>query len=239
VENLVASGPAEPRRLGPRPGRPRKGSPPLSAARARILETLRGQAEPTSLAALVAIIDLHENTVREHLEGLERIGLASRSKAPPKGRGRPAWLYEAVEPDPGRSEYAGLAGTLARVIHRGSANPQDDAVAAGEEWGRELAAHAQPAGRGDAGAARHVVALLEELGFAPETGRRHTDVRLTRCPLLEAAYRFPEVVCGVHLGLVRGALEEYDADPTGTELHPFSEPGACTLRLGPTGPEQP
>jgi hypothetical protein len=39
------------------------------------------------------------------------------------------------------------------------------------------------------------------------------------------------VVCGVHLGIVRGALEEYGADSDRTDLQPFAEPGACRLDL--------
>ena len=68
-------------------------------------------------------------------------------------------------------------------------------------------------------------------GFEPEADATATTVRLTRCPLLEAAHRSPEVVCSVHLGLVSGALEEYGADPEGSDLVPFAEPGACLLHL--------
>jgi predicted ArsR family transcriptional regulator len=75
------------------------------------------------------------------------------------------------------------------------------------------------------------VAVLDELGFAPEGDRDNAVVRLTRCPLLDTARRFPDVVCAVHLGIVQGALEEYDADPGSAELYPFSEPGACRLHL--------
>jgi predicted ArsR family transcriptional regulator len=81
-----------------------------------------------------------------------------------------------------------------------------------------------------------VVDLLEELGFAPSPDARAGVVKLRRCPLLEAAHQYPEVVCGVHLGVVRGALEELGASPEQTEctaLHPFSEPGACRLELLP------
>ena len=39
------------------------------------------------------------------------------------------------------------------------------------------------------------------------------------------------VVCAVHLGIVRGALEVYGGDPTHTDLLPFSEPGACRLEM--------
>jgi predicted ArsR family transcriptional regulator len=76
-----------------------------------------------------------------------------------------------------------------------------------------------------------VVSLLDAVGFAPQPDARSSTVRLTRCPLLEAAHKHPDVVCGVHLGLARGALEEYGADPDGTELLPFAEPGACRLHL--------
>lgn len=204
----------------------------MSPSRARLLETLRGQPEPTTLAALGAATGLHANTLREHLEPLEREGLVVRHRAAPNGRGRPAWLYEATPHDeePGSSEYAGLAATLASAIHRSSSSPREDSIAAGAEWGHELA-RTRPAGPGGGTARDEVVALLDEIGFAPQVDDSTSAVRLTRCPLLEAAHKHPDVVCGVHLGLVRGALEEYGADPEGTDLIPFAEPGACRLEL--------
>ncbi|MFE4464666.1 helix-turn-helix transcriptional regulator [Oerskovia sp. NPDC056781] len=83
-------------------------------------------------------------------------------------------------------------------------------------------------------AARHeVVSLLDRLGFAPRADDDAASVALTRCPLLEAAYRNPEVVCAVHLGLAQGALERLGAPREGTSLLPFAEPGACRLHLRP------
>ena len=79
--------------------------------------------------------------------------------------------------------------------------------------------------------ARAVVQLLDGLGFAPQPDARHVVVRLTRCPLLEAARRHPEIVCGVHLGIVRGALEVYGGEAERADLLAFSEPGACLLDL--------
>jgi predicted ArsR family transcriptional regulator len=217
---------------GPRPGAGRSAAP-LSSSRAAVLETLRAQAQPTTLAALAAISRLHANTVREHLDALVAAGLARRQPEPPSGRGRPAWLYEATGLDPSTSrEYAGLAATLAATIPRTSASPTEDAVLAGREWGGELARErgAAPA-KSAAAARREVVALLDDIGFAPEPDARATTVRLTRCPLLEAAHKYPDVVCGVHRGLAEGALAAYGADPAGTELVPFAEPGACRLHL--------
>jgi len=200
---------------------------------------LQGQPEPTTLAALISTTGLHANTLREHLEALVKHGLVRRHRAEPSGRGRPAWLYEATQGDEGsqHQEYAGLAAALASAIHRTSDSPRADAIAAGTEWGHELARGVgAPATAGESAARRQVVALLDEIGFAPEPDHPGSVVRLTRCPLLEAAHKHPDVVCGVHLGIVRGALEEYGADPSGTELFPFSEPGACRLDLmaGPT-----
>jgi len=210
----------------------------MSKSRAALVETLRGQPEPVTLAALSSATGLHPNTLREHLEALVRVGLVQRIRAEPSGRGRPAWLYDSPggDGDDGRSEYAGLAAVLAAVlasaIHRNSASPREDALMAGAEWGHELARAAGASATGDEKRARRrVVELLDTIGFAPDPDAHDSVVRLTRCPLLEAAHQYPEVVCSVHLGIVRGALEEYGADPTGTDLFPFSEPGACRLDL--------
>lgn len=228
----------DPERLGPLPSRTTRSGRPLSPSRAHLLETLEAQPEPTTLAALVSTTGLHANTVREHLEALERRGLVNRRRAEPHGRGRPAWLYQATTTDTDHTEYAGLAAALASAIHRTSQNPREDAIRAGEEWGHDLArAHGKAAGGGRAVARREVVAMLDDLGFAPEPDRSSTRVRLTRCPLLEAAHRHPEIVCAVHLGLVRGALTEHGSDTAGVRLLPFAEPGACRLGMHLPAPD--
>lgn len=217
---------------GPRPGEGRGSGPALSPSREALLRTLRDQPEPVTLAALSRVSGLHANTVREHLEGLEEQGLVRRQRRAPHGRGRPAWLYEATEATTGGgAEYAGLAATLAAAIHRSSSDPRGEAVAAGTDWGRDLARKRPVPERGRASARREVVGLLDDLGFAPQPDARDSRVMLTRCPLLEAAHRHPDVVCGVHLGIIRGALEEYGGDAAPAELLPFSDVGACRLHL--------
>jgi predicted ArsR family transcriptional regulator len=217
---------------GPQPGatRPRQ----LSRAQGRVFTTLDNQAEPVTMTALSALTGLHPNTLREHLDALERAGLVRRHAAAPQGPGRPPSLYESVaDADVAHAEYAGLATVLASTIHRTSRDPQRVATMAGAQWGRELASsHGLPERSGAVNARREVVAVLDEIGFAPVPDRDSSVVRLTRCPLLDTARQFPDVVCAVHLGIVRGALEEYDADPEQAELFPFSEPGACRLHLG-------
>ncbi len=201
----------------------------MSAARAAVRDRLRDQPEPVTLATLVTMTGLHENTLREHLAALVRDGLVRRERVEPTGRGRPAWRYELTDQESG-SEYAGLAAALASAIARTSDDPARAAALAGEEWGRDLARDKGAVPLSPAAARTQVLRLLDDLGFAPETETlRPADVRLTHCPLLEAAHRQPEVVCAVHLGIVRGALTEYGADTDGTDLVPFAEPGACRL----------
>jgi predicted ArsR family transcriptional regulator len=163
-----------------------------------------------------------------------RHGLVRRHRAEPSGRGRPAWLYQVTAEEPGGSEYAGLAAALASSLARTSDDPARAAAAAGEEWGHRLARDRGATTSPPDVARSEVVRLLDDLGFDPEPSADRPDrVRLRQCPLLEAAHRHPEVVCAVHLGIVRGALEEHGADPDGTELSPFAEPGACLLVVPP------
>lgn len=219
---------------GPRPVAPAAERRALSAARATVLDAVLDAPGPATLAALSKATGLHPNTLREHLDALVARGLVRRTRSTPKGRGRPAWLFSPADADLGAagSEYAGLAATLAAHIHRTSQDPDADAVAAGRAWGRDLARKAgPPAAPGSEAARRQVTRLLDQVGFAPTVDDHARTVRLTRCPLLETAKEFPDVVCGVHLGIVRGALEEYGADSERTDLIAFSEPGACRLEL--------
>ncbi|CCG05667.1 helix-turn-helix transcriptional regulator [Blastococcus saxobsidens] len=210
--------------------------PPLSGARGTVLERLQRDARPVTIAALAAELGVHPNTAREHLDALVERGLAIRERAPAEGRGRPAWRYTAaadrLEPDVRVRDYAALAGALAGHLARTAADPAAEGLAAGREWGRTLAS-GRPAEPARAGATpRHrVVGLLDELGFAPEADAAASTVALRRCPLLDAARQYPEVVCQVHLGIVRGALEHSGGDPEATALLPFAEPGACRLHL--------
>jgi predicted ArsR family transcriptional regulator len=199
-----------------------------------VLRALEGG--QSTLAELSAATSLHPNTLREHLEVLEREGLVRRSRATPSGRGRPAWQYSTVPDavDPLVREYAGLAATLAAALRRHSRHPGRDAVVAGRSWGAELAAGAEaPTGRGAVARRRAVVDLLDRLRFSPRTEPQARTVRLTRCPLLTVAEEYPDVVCGIHRGLVEGALNRWGDTTTQVLLAPFAEPGACTLTMTP------
>jgi len=219
--------------LGPAPVRTAASG--LSGERAAVLEYLQQRHVPVTIAALAEELGVHPNTVRLHLRALEQRSLVVRARAPARGRGRPPWSYTAagvVEPDQRVRDYAGLATALAAHLAATSVDVAADALNAGRVWGRELATerHQAPA-RGAAAARRQVVGLFEDLGFDPSPNPAVTTVALRRCPLLDAAKRYPQVVCQVHLGIVRGAMDVLGGDPERTDLVPFAEPGACRLRL--------
>ncbi len=219
-------------RLGPRPTPPAAGYPPLSRQRLAVLDFIRGHA-PARVSEVATGLGLHVNTVREHLDELAQAGLVDTTTEAPAGRGRPATLYQPAPADPavGAQDYAGLATALAGHLARTSAHPEADARAAGIDWGRELV------GSGDDGNPdphTRVIEILARLGFGPQpcAGGDEPGIALRTCPLLDAARRYPTVVCQVHLGLVEGMLDALGARTgPGLDLIAFAEPGACRLFL--------
>ncbi len=207
----------------------------LSKARGKILEYLSDG--PCTVSSLAVRTGQHKNTIREHLDALVDEGLATRYQMTEHVRGRPAWIYRNAEQTE-ISEYAGLASALAGAIIRGSRNPVVDAMEAGIAWAPELIRNSQvdsdPKQRSSIAVRRKIVLLLGQLGFAPKHNADLTKTKLTQCPLLDAARQHPNVICNVHLGIVRGALAEFGADAKSVnkaDLEPFSEPGACLLRM--------
>ena len=187
----------------------------------------------------------HENTIREHLDALVDENLVIKYHSTEHMRGRPAWLYRAVDrsDQSGIGEYGGLVSALAGAIVRSSPQPVKDAIDAGMAWAPELVRNLYVNGvpytpgstKGHAiTARRNVVSFLDHLEFAPEQNTDFTRIKLTRCPLLDAARQNPEIICSVHLGIIRGALSEFGAEARNIEkvdLAPFSEPGACLLKI--------
>lgn len=210
----------------------------MSPSRLNLLETIEGQPEPLTLPALVQYSGLHENTVRGHLEQLLADGYITRSPGAPSGRGRPAWLWSAVKLEPDTNTYAQLAAVLANTIIETSPNPVATATQAGRDWGVKIAQSKDLKDQTDSEkeldpqtGRTALVDLLDDLGFAPATSETNEMIELKRCPLLQAAAEFPEVVCSVHLGLIHGAAQEIGMDSQGTTLIPFTHPGVCSLHL--------
>jgi predicted ArsR family transcriptional regulator len=194
-------------------------------SRVAILEVLRAGMAAQDVQAIAAQVGLHTNTVRTHLDQLVEAGLVESSVE--------------VRTTPGRP----------RVLFRVSASAP--AAEAGRRWGRTVVASDGPA-HGSVDAAHgveRIVALLDEVGFAPRVSAssptgptfqsgdgaqvRATVIELHRCPFRDVALEHADVVCGVHLGLMQGALEQMGAPAASIRLEPFVRPGLCLAHVSP------
>jgi predicted ArsR family transcriptional regulator len=200
-------------------------------SRVALLRLLREAHEPLSTAELAKRTSLHPTTVRSHLEVLVDAELVAAERELRSSPGRPRILYEAVrQPPVEESGYRLLAEILASELAATAEDPSGRAVAAGAAWGGYLVARPEPFAAVTAQSGRaEVVGLLERLGFDPQVDG--DEVRLRRCPFIGVARDHPDVVCAVHLGLMRGAITALGAPLAADELIPFAEPEACIARL--------
>jgi predicted ArsR family transcriptional regulator len=208
-----------------------------SRQRRRLLELLRAGEAPRDAQELAAATGLHVTTVRFHLDLLRRAGLVDSHSQPRATRGRPRTVYTAVN----HAEAGGYPALTRLLAAHLADTPEARAVRAeqaGMDWAAELTAEAgQPPQVSAQDAARTVTGLFADLGFDPELvdDEAHCQIRLHACPFRDAARANPEVVCSVHLGLLRGTLTRLGAPPTTARLLPFVEPELCLAQLTPAG----
>jgi predicted ArsR family transcriptional regulator len=178
-------------------------------------------------------LEVHPNTVRFHLEALIDDGRVERIEPERKRRGRPPLMYRAVAGmDPGGARRYRL---LAEILTEALADDPDGsakALNAGRAWARRvtLPARSQPGVRASI---NRLMDLLGDLGFSPQRLDAGSEVKvgLRHCPFLELADGARSVVCPIHLGLMQGAMEIWNAPTTIDRLEPFVEPGLCVAHL--------
>lgn len=214
-----------------------------SPSRVRLLEILQDAGEPMGVAELAERLDLHTNTVRSHLVVLVDEGWVEVARDERGRPGRPRQLYTAVQAaeQPQDRSYRFLAQVLAGVLRQLSDEPGREAEEAGRSWGRYLMDRPPPFSRLDGDEVlRRLLGLLDDFGFMPalEDGEEGggSRVLLHRCPFIGVARDNQEVVCSLHLGLMRGALEELDGGLEATRLLPLVSPSLCVAELHPSAP---
>ena len=202
-----------------------------------MLDMLRAADGPLGVREVAQRMRLHPNTARFHLEALVEAGLAVRETEDRETPGRPRIGYQATaDGPPGRRRYRLLAEMLTTLIAGTVPDPAEAAEEAGREWGAYLTEQPLPYQRVTAAQAiAKLTAIMEELGFAPqpEAGADGGQYRLClrQCPFREVAQRHKDVICSLHLGLMRGALSRMRAPVTADRLDPFVEPSLCVARL--------
>lgn len=207
---------------------------PAGSRRAEVLGLLQAAKQPMSAAAAAEVSGLHLNTARFHLDALVGEGLAQRVSEPRTVPGRPRILYTAKGPMPGPRSFGLLAEMLTGLVASLDDSGQS-AVEAGKSWGRHLIERATPSERVDAkDATARLTKVLDAIGFRPETRvtSKGTEIRLHHCPFREVAQKHADIVCGLHLGLMQGALSELRAPLQATSLEPFVTPQLCVAQLG-------
>jgi len=221
-------------------------------SRVAVLQALRVNGGLLDVQIIAKQVGLHTNTVRSHLDQLMDAGLVESEVQERKTPGRPRLLFRAT-PTPGRDgpedSYRVLAEILASGIRDGEPAPAVLAEKAGWRWGQRLE---QQGGRSteplDSGRALdRVVALLDEVGFAPRVSRataartlsgatgnaagNATVIEVHQCPFYDIAREHTDVVCAVHLGLIQGALDQMQAPPSSVRLEPFVRPDLCLVHI--------
>lgn len=178
-----------------------------------VAEALGAATEGLTVAQIADRVSLHPNAVRQHLEVLQRAGVVVAAPSAPTGRrGRPSTLYALAAPHAvtavGHRELVRLLLELVRRTRLGD----DDVEAFGwEQGGRIIPEDSRP---------ETLTASIAGLGFAPEEvtpeGDRRRglmDLRLQACPFKDAVLsEGGHLVCALHRGLVRGALERIDLE---------------------------
>ena len=203
-------------------------------SRRGIAENLGAADGGLTVAELAGRVGLHPNAVRQHLDVLQRAGVVVAAPSPPTGRrGRPSAVYALAAPHAvaavGHRELVRLLLEFVRRMR----TTEDDIEAFGWDQGPRLMAGEDIAA---------LVASFAGLGFAPEEvtseGDRRAgamDVRLRSCPFKDAVLaEGGHLICALHRGLTRGALERIDADAELAVFEP-QDPVTAGCRVLVTG----
>ncbi len=208
-------------------------SPRLGSRRQIVLHSLRRSPEALGVADVAALTELHPNTARFHLDALAEDGLAVRTIETRTSPGRPRVLYVARAEAMGQRSYGLLAEMLAGLAAT-VGDAREAALATGRSWGRQMIERPSSHRVLDTDVAVDALRqVLVDIGFQPEasTDGETTSLMLQHCPFREVATRHPEVVCGVHLGIMQGVLDELGGAAVAESLDPFVTPRLCVVRV--------
>jgi predicted ArsR family transcriptional regulator len=189
-------------------------------------------------AQLAEELGLHVTTVRFHLDQLELAGLVLSHFTTVFGVGRPRKVYAAA-PSTDLSDHSSshlklLAGLLS-ASYSSDLTPEQ----AGEQWAHEhiRLERTDPATTPGAWLTKlgRLIDVLQRWGYTPNLtttdGGRSCRIDLVACPFMDLARANPDVVCGIHRGLLAGALDQMGENQVDVSLQPFVGPSLCHAHL--------
>lgn len=202
--------------------------------RRKLYDHVAQSESPVSREAAATALGLSRSTAAFHLDRLAAENLLAVEYRRLGGRtgpgaGRPAKLYRRADDElavtvPER-RYD-LAGELL-------ATAVDESSRTGTPVRAALLAEARDAGRVMAGHGTSLLGVLARNGFEPREGPGG-ELTLRNCPFHRLARRFPELVCGMNLELLRGVAEGVEDREHRLVLDPA--PDRCCVRALPAPP---
>ena len=180
---------------------------------------LARSARPLATADIAESLALHANTVRPHLEKMRDAGLIDVQVSGRGDVGRPQHRYAIANGAPSLGLEPPTMPVLARMVlamaKRLQASPEDAAAVGEDEGTRRARPYANAPSTLEA-----LVSDLDRLGFDPIVSDAGTGdeldadvddgavVAFANCPFADLAQEHPELVCGLHRGLVAGFVSE-------------------------------
>lgn len=205
-------------------------------------------ADGLTAAELGTSLGVHPTTARFHLDLLETSGLVE-SVFVKGGVGRPRKRYRIPTralPVGGDSAMRNLTALLTETWP-GGADEVDPLTPeqAGRRWAtyHVVPPEGVPVSRARTpgawlGKVGLTVDALREWGYQPDVrtkdAGRTAELTLVDCPFMTLAESRPDVVCGVHRGLLRGTLDALGEPDAEVGLQPFVEPRVCLARISTT-----
>ena len=169
---------------------------------------------------------VHRTVAFQHLERLVAFGYLTTDRR--RGsRGKPAKLYRLaggpIELTHPARLYRQLAGLLARALEKLGSAGRGASLEVGRDFGRLIGSGRR------AGSPREALAPVTALGgnyvFLPDGA-----LMAVNCIFREACEQAPQVVCGLHAGLLEGVLAAADQPYRVSALGP-REPAACAYAI--------
>ncbi|WP_371648889.1 helix-turn-helix transcriptional regulator [Streptomyces mirabilis] len=208
--------------------------------RRAVLDVLRSADAPLGVNDVAESVGVHPNTVRFHLEALVTQGAVERTQETSSGPGRPRTVYAPHRGmnRGGKRGYQLLARILLSQLASTETDAEPAAIEAGRAWGQHLMPPVPPFHTvTEREAIDRLTGLLADLGFDPQADgdpdKAPDRIRLRHCPFLELAEEYGQIVCPLHLGLMKGALAQLSAPVEASRLQPFAEPDVCLAHLAP------
>lgn len=201
-----------------------------------------------SAAELATDVGLHVTTVRFHLDQLTVAGIVTAATEHREGAGRPRKVYRlppGFQPeDSTDGAFEALATLLATTWGGDEDGEPITPVEAGARWARTHARSAldvegTPAPARSPGQWLGKVGLmldvLRDWGYHPQVSAdrdgRQVQIELIDCPFFDLARAQPDVVCGVHRGLLTGSMDALGENDVDIGLTAFVDSRTCLARL--------